>query len=167
MTTGTNPYHPSHIMTRAWPINRISWLIHWTETVNYIPPCKLVQRTRLTPWHVEMLVCLNKILSVISGSDTTSQMVEKVRYREFPLAMEPNHDYEASLSSCHWVIVIVMDLTNLFHSGIDIAMCWNCGCYVLKFWLLCVEILVAMQTSTPTKPNHNVVSATSCWPHGE
>ena len=68
-------------------------------------------------------MCLNKIVSVISASDTTSQMVEKGRYRECPLATEPNHDCEASLSSCHWVIVIVMDLTNLFHSGIDIAMC--------------------------------------------
>ena len=85
-----------------------------------------------------MLVCLNKIVSVISASDTTSQMVEKGRYREFPLATEPNQDCEASLSSCHWVIVIVTDLTDLFHSGVDIA--------VLKLRLLCVEILVAMQT---------------------
>lgn len=49
------------IHTRVWQL--ISWLMDWTEAVNYISACSTgVKRSRLTPCHVAMLVCFNKCL---------------------------------------------------------------------------------------------------------
>ena len=49
------------IHTRVWQL--ISWLVDWTEDVNYISACSTgVKRSRLTPCHVAMLVCFNKCL---------------------------------------------------------------------------------------------------------
>jgi len=49
------------IHTRVWQL--ISWLMDWTEVVNYISACSTgVKRSRLTPCHVAMLVCFNKCL---------------------------------------------------------------------------------------------------------